>query len=282
MARVGEALARKEVILFLVLAFGFSAVFYFLIPGAQTKSDALLLTVSLMWCPALAAVITRLYCQKNLQGFGIGLGDRKWQLAGIFAPIAIGLVMFGAVWLAFGAFNWQAAMQAFSFSFLPTFAFMLAFNLFAAMGEEFGWRGLLVPELSKFMGFTRLALLSGAIWMAWHLPLIIFGTYHGEGALWYSLAMFIPSVIGSGVVLAWLRLKSGSVWTAVFFHGIWNYFIQQFYPMLTVQTPATEMITGEFGWASVVVYAALALVAWHCRGMLPGADSGKGKKNEKK
>ena len=206
----------------------------------------------------------------------------RWLLAGIFLPVLVGLVMFGAVWLALGAFSWQAAAQALSLSFLPTFAFMLAFNLFSAMGEELGWRGLLVPGLSKFMGFTKLALLSGFIWMAWHLPLIIFGTYHGAGALWYSLAMFIPSVMGAGVVLAWLRLKSGSVWPAVLFHGFWNYFIQQFYPMLTAQTPATEMITGEFGWASPAIYILLALAAWHFRGMLPGAGPGRGKGKKEK
>jgi hypothetical protein len=116
-----------------------------------------------------------------------------------------------------------------------------------AAGEEFGWRGLLVPELARFMGFTRLALFSGAIWTAWHIPLILFGTYHGTGSVWYSLAVFVPSVMGAGLVIAWLRIISGSVWVAVLFHGFWNYFIQQVYPAMTVMTDAGEMMLGEFG-----------------------------------
>jgi hypothetical protein len=34
-------------------------------------------------------------------------------------------------------------------------------------GEELGWRGFLVPELVKIMGFTNVALISGAHWALW-------------------------------------------------------------------------------------------------------------------
>lgn len=157
----------------------------------------------------------------------------------------------------------------FAISFLPALLLGISFNLFAAAGEEFGWRGLLVPELARFMGFTELALVSAAIWTAWHFPMIFFGSYHGAGSIWYSLAVFIPSVMGAGIILAWLRLASGSVWAAVLFHGFWNYFIQQFYPLLTTTTGAGQAMLGEFGWFCAVFYVALALVFWHFRDRLP-------------
>jgi membrane protease YdiL (CAAX protease family) len=263
-------LARKEVVLFLILAFGLSCIFYYLVATATTKSNLLIFTVALMWCPAVAAIITRLYYQHNLNGFGLGWGESKWQLVGIFLPIFLGLVMFGFVWLTgIAQFNPEKAAQMFSLSFLPAFAMSLVFNLFAGFGEELGWRGLLVPEMSKFMSFTKLALLSGAIWAVWHFPEIIFGTYHGTGSLLFSLLVFTPQVIASGVILAWLRLKSGSVWVAVFFHGIWNLFIQTIYPALTVQTPASQLVTGEFGWLSPLMLVVVAFVFWHYRDRLP-------------
>ncbi len=274
-ARAGQAgapaiLARKEVLIFLVLVFAFSSVFYYLNATVKDRQSLMIFTIALMWCPALAAAITRLWCQRNLQGFGFGPGDVRWLLAGIFLPVLVGLVAFGSMWLTgIGPFNLASAEKMLSLSFLPAFLASIGFNLFAALGEELGWRGLLVPELSKFMGFTQLALLSSAIWAAWHLPLIIFGQYHGIGPLWFSLLVFIPQVMAAGVVLAWLRLKSGSVWVAVLFHGFWNYFIQQVYPALTVQTPASEMITGEFGWLGALLWVGVALVLWHYRGMLP-------------
>jgi membrane protease YdiL (CAAX protease family) len=70
-------------------------------------------------------------------------------------------------------------------------------------------------------------LISGVIWTTWHFPLIFFGPYHGAGPVWFSLITFVPSLMGAAFILAWLRLRSGSIWPSVLFHGIWNYFIQQ-------------------------------------------------------
>ena len=264
--------ARREVLLFLLLTFALSSVGWALTTGSTTRESILLFTLVTMWCPGIAAVLTRLYVQRDLKGFGFRVGDLRWPLVGIVLPIAVGLLMFGAVWATgIGAFDTGSAATVFSLAFVPAFLVAILLNLFAAAGEEIGWRGLLVPEMAKFMGFTKLALLSGAIWTAWHFPMILFSTYHGAGPLWFSIAVFIPSVMGAGLVLAWLTLKSGSVVPAILFHGFWNYFIQQFYPALTVQTAGTEMILGEFGWASPAIYVVLALVFWHYRGLLPVA-----------
>ncbi|HOI13300.1 MAG TPA: type II CAAX endopeptidase family protein [Methanoculleus sp.] len=267
--------ARREVTVFLVLAFALSSIGWFF-TARSTAAEALLLsTVFTMWCPGIAAVATRLYCQRNLEGFGFRVGEARWQMVAIFLPILVGLLVFGSVWMTgIGPFNPEGAAMVFSIGFIPVFLVMIVVNLFAAAGEEIGWRGLLVPEMAKFMGFTKLALLSSAIWAAWHFPPIIFSTYHGAGPLWYSLAVFVPSVMGAGVILAWLRLRSGSLLPAILFHGFWNYFIQEFYPLLTIQTPESAMVTGEFGWAAAAVYILLALACWHFRGAVVSGETG--------
>ena len=271
---VRPANPKITVLTFIILTFAFSSVFWYLIsvtPPVSANSTMLLVnTVGVMWCPAIAAVATRLVFQRNLKGFGIRPGKPVWLAAGILIPVAAGILMFGSAWLSgIAPFNSGNATLIFSLSFVPAFLSALVFNCFAAAGEEFGWRGFLVPELARFQGFTTLALLSAAIWTAWHIPLILFGTYHGAGPVWYSLAVFIPSVMGAGVILAWLRLASGSVWVAILFHAFWNYFIQQFYPGLTVTTPGGTMMLGEFGWFVAILYVALALVFWHFRDRLP-------------
>jgi membrane protease YdiL (CAAX protease family) len=48
--------------------------------------------------------------------------------------------------------------------------FGVARSLANALGEEIGWRGFLVPELSRKMSFTGTAILSGAVWSCWHYP----------------------------------------------------------------------------------------------------------------
>lgn len=259
---------------FVILTFIFSSLFWYLISGtpaiADNVSRLLLYTVAVMWCPTFAAILTRLYFQRNLKGFGIGFKKPIWLLVAALLPIGAGLLMFGAAWIsAIAPFSHEGAAMIFSISFIPAFFTALGFNLFAAAGEEFGWRGFLVPELARFQSFTPLALISGGIWTVWHFPLIIFGSYHGAGSLAFSLAVFIPSVMGAGLILAWLRLMSGSVWVAVLFHGFWNYFIQQFYPAITQMTDSGEMMLGEFGWFAPSLYVVLALIFWHYRDALP-------------
>jgi len=268
-----ELTSKKKVVFFLVLAFALSAIGWFFVTKNTSAGDAfgaLVFTVFTMWCPGLAGIITRLYFQKNLRGFGFCIGDYRWQLLALGLPIVVGLLMFGAAWVSgIAEFNSAMASTVFSIAFIPAFIYALGFNLFAAAGEEIGWRGVLVPEMAKFMGFTKLALISSAIWTVWHFPLIFFSTYSGAGPIWYSVLVFVPSVMGAGIIIAWLRLKSGSVIAAILFHGFWNYFIQQFYSALTVSTPASDMMLGEFGWACPVVYVLLAIVFWHYRSQLP-------------
>ena len=260
-------LARKELKMFLVLTFLFSLVGYWLFIH-MTPDNTLLPTMALMWSPALSALITRLYYQRDLKGMGFGIGQIKWQAASMLLPIVLGLLIFGSVWLVFGAFNAQNALVVFSLSYLPIFAVLLAYSVFCAAGEEIGWRGLLVPETAKIMPFWPMALITGCIWAAWHVPIIVFGNYHGTGPLWYSLATILPSIVGCGIILAWLRLESGSVWTGVLFHGFWNYFIQGFYPAITVNTPTTLLITGEFGLVAPLLYILAVALMWKYRAKL--------------
>jgi membrane protease YdiL (CAAX protease family) len=44
--------------------------------------------------------------------------------------------------------------------------------------EEIGWRGFLVLELFKNVGFSATALISGVVWAFWHYPLLIWGDYN--------------------------------------------------------------------------------------------------------
>jgi membrane protease YdiL (CAAX protease family) len=60
------------------------------------------------------------------------------------------------------------------FSVLQGLVAGLTINVIAALGEELGWRGLLLRELSP-LGFWRVSLLTGFVWGLWHAPLIVQG-----------------------------------------------------------------------------------------------------------
>ncbi|MFC7643624.1 CPBP family intramembrane glutamic endopeptidase [Streptosporangium lutulentum] len=93
-------------------------------------------------------------------------------------------------------------------------------NSIAALGEEWGWRGWLLPRLMP-LGTWRALLVSGVIWGAWHAPLTLRGYNYPELGAW-AAPMFVIFCVVFGAVLGWLRLYSGSFWPAVVGHGALN------------------------------------------------------------
>ena len=125
--------------------------------------------------------------------------------------------------------------------------------------KEIGWRGFLVPELAKWMSFRKTALVSGAIWCVWHMPPILSGSYGTtDTPRWYQIGCFSAMVLSSAVVLAWLRMKSGSIWPVTIMHATHNGVIQAFFDRITKDSGHTHYFSGEFGVALVLPFAALA------------------------
>ena len=66
----------------------------------------------------------------------------------------------------------------------------------AALGEEIGWSGFLVPQLAKQYRFTTVALARGVIWSVWHYPMIIAGVYANQTPVWFNLICFTLVITG--------------------------------------------------------------------------------------
>lgn len=64
---------------------------------------------------------------------------------------------------------------------------------------------------TKLVPFGQVGFLSGLVWILFHVPGILFAGYHSTDPVWYGLAAFSASFMALSFVLAWLRLKSGSV-----------------------------------------------------------------------
>jgi membrane protease YdiL (CAAX protease family) len=276
--------SRKKILVFLVLTFLFSAFFYVLIARAGSIQSYAL---GLMWCPGLAAMLTNLAFQRNLRGMGWKPGPAKYLLAGYALPLLYTLVVYSIVWLSgLGKLSIQefaqeaaarygvASQSPFGFAliyFLVMATLGFVSSCLSAFGEEIGWRGLLVPELSRETTFTGAALISGAIWALWHYPAIILGDYRTPGLpLWFALVCFTVLVIGISFAFAWLRLKSGSLWPAVFLHASHNLFIQGIFTPLTQNTGFTPYVIDEFGIGLALAALGLAFWFWRRRAA-PGA-----------
>ena len=54
-------------------------------------------------------------------------------------------------------------------------------------------------------------------------------------------------VLGISFLFAWMRLKSGNVWTGVLLHASHNLFVQSFFDAQTRRARVTELWTTRFG-----------------------------------
>jgi membrane protease YdiL (CAAX protease family) len=260
----------RRILVFLVLTFVLSAVFWVLIVRAGTlEANGGLYTLGLMWCPGIAALITTLLYQRNLRGLGWRLGPPRYLLVSYVLPLGYATLAYGLTWLtglgAFTAANVPAGQPVPIFVLINATIVFLTGGLLPALGEEIGWRGLLVPELVRLTPFTKTALISGAIWAVWHLPLLLFADYNAGTLAWYALLCFSIMTIGLSFAFAWLRLKSGSLWTAAIMHASHNTFIQGIFDRLTRDTGITPYVTTEFGFALALLAIGVAYWTWRKR-----------------
>lgn len=266
---INRRLTQKKIFVFLVLAFALSSISYYVMitTGTAHKIGALW-----MWSPGVAAILTRLFFRESLKDFGWQPGERKYLLLGLGIPFLYATMIYSLVWITgLGDFSPQPFFQIAIFATAG-----LVFACLAALGEEIGWRGLLIPELIKITSFTRAALVTGIIWAIWHYPAIIYADYNRSTPLIFQLVVFTVAVIGYSILTAWLRLKSGSLWPVVLWHGGHNLLIQQIFMMMTNDTGVTYYFVDDFGIGILIASIIMGIVFWNKRSELPATGTNLG------
>ena len=275
--------ARNKAIAFVALTFALSFPFYVLIISAGTVNAAGGLYVAgIMWCPGLACLLTRLIFQRNLRGIGGRWGKTRYQVSGYVIPLVACVAVYGLAWATgIGGLSFERLRRGHDlFGIVATASPLSTITLTATLvllelaifttGEELGWRGLLVPELATLLGYPRAALITGLVWAVFHYPLILYADYNSGAPLWYVTVVFTVGIVAGSFVVSWLRLRSGSLWTAVIMHASHNGFTG-FFNQLTVSKRWTEFITTEYGAGLAIAYSVVAYWCWKHRASLPGS-----------
>ncbi|WP_052424068.1 CPBP family intramembrane glutamic endopeptidase [Nonomuraea candida] len=127
-----------------------------------------------------------------------------------------------------------------------------------AFGEEWGWRGFLLPRLLP-LGYGRAIVASGLVWGLWHAPLTLLGwNYPGLGP--WAVLPFTLFCVAAGAVLGWLRLRTGSVWPAVIGHGALNAAVPTLYLVVSEAGRLPDpLLGGVFGAIGLLAFGALGL-----------------------
>lgn len=136
-------------------------------------------------------------------------------------------------------------------------------NALFAMGEEYGWRGLLWESVRK-KGFIKANLIVGSVWGLWHMPLILQGyNYPGEPML--GVLLMVVFAIGFSFVLSTLRERTGSVWPAAAAHGMFNALAVM---LLIFLVDANTSLAGPLGILGAAIFTVIGIIVW-MRGSQP-------------
>ena len=139
---------------------------------------------------------------------GLDLGYRTPVLRGVWPWIALYIAWYTAEWVAFPFLpdeedpDWALALAA-----LPVAQQIVLTVITGPIFEELLFRGALFSALLRRWGIRTAAIAPSVLWAAMHVG--------------YDL-WFIFSIAGSGVVLALIRWKSGSLWPPLILHAAGN------------------------------------------------------------
>lgn len=183
------------------------------------------LDLAVMTTPTLGALVaTLLVLRPRHPARFLGLTPvRPWRRTLGYAVLGfVGVQVLGALALAVA---WVAGLTPAHLlpgaaSSLVTMQLLGLLIAAAALGEEIGWRGFLLPALRP-LGTWPALLLSGLAWGPWHAPLLLLGYNYGTTSP-VSLVLMSTTTVLIGVLFGWLRMRSASVYPAALAHGALN------------------------------------------------------------
>ena len=87
--------------------------------------------------------------------------------------------------------------------------------LLIALGEEYGWRGFLLPRLLKKFSVFHSSIMVGFIWGFWHYPAYLMGT---GVPLEMNFGVFLLWVVLGSLFMSWIYYYTKSVLTSILIH----------------------------------------------------------------
>lgn len=248
---------RQFILLTFLISWSVALAAYLLDVRYGSILSTVIIALCYMPAPALATLILqKLVHRGSLASFGLTLKNLSWRwvlistigfacsiVLGTFVVIGIlgnifGVALFGRVDFREAALLHQITIftrGAFGnvpehLPIPPPAVFLLSLvqgviagftvSLPFTLGEELGWRGLLLRETQSW-GFLKSNLFIGVVWGVWHAPLIAQGhNYPGHPlAGIFMMTLFTTTL---SFPMAYCRLKSKTIFGPSALHGIIN------------------------------------------------------------
>lgn len=248
----------KRIIVFLVLVFAitFGIEFGIIYPlveqyGYGTNATVTLAVAGVMFIPALCVVLTCLITGEGFRNSWIHphfKGNIKYYLFAWLAPSVLSTIGAVVYYLCFPEQfdpNSGYIMKTMSEvggelpANMPPLKVLIIgqtitavlfgpiLNFITCFGEEWGWRGYLLPKIAAKMPRIPMLLITGTIWGLWHAPIIAMGHNYGTDYWGYpvvGIAVMCIFCIALGTIFSYLCIKTQSCIPGVIAHGAINSF----------------------------------------------------------
>lgn len=237
-----KRLTLKRLVIFLVISF---IPFWIIVPvlngvyGEQifvceeAASAVYALGVFGMLIPSVANLVTRLVTKEGFADSFLGLnfkGNAGYYIASVVVKLAESLLGVIIIWAVF--INDLGFSEMFTSENMTAKTGLLLLQLsasivifFPAFGEEWGWRGYMMPKLTELIGKPAAIVAGGVIWGLWHAPLTIAGHNFGTDYdlyPWLGIMLMCVMCVFMNAFLTLLTEKTKSIYPASFCHMINN------------------------------------------------------------
>lgn len=257
-----KKLETKRILLYVAITFLLTYIYCFFviypllnnenIKGVVSSFIQLLVAVA-MFFPAIGVLLTRLITKEGFKNAWVSprfKGNMKTYLLAYFGPgvlTFLGIVVYFMIFpdkfdpnCGYFVTTLEVSLEGTGVTLdalpMPASTLLLiqiaqalllgpVLNFVTCFGEEWGWRGYLLPKMAEKFPTVPMLLINGVIWGLWHAPLTAVGHNYGTGYPGFPVTGILAmcgfcTVIG--VFFSYLSMKTQSCIPAVLAHGAMN------------------------------------------------------------
>ena len=223
-----------------------------------------------MIIPTMAAAIARATTGAHFDLHVQQLPTRWLPAALLTFPLTIHLLAIPAVILLEGRIPWHFP-PAWGTPGVTKILFRMSRN--AAVGivivtvmaffEEVGWRAFFLRRMLVRYGALRGAIMTSFLYALWHVPYVFGGVQHVENVSGNLVALLYPvGIFGVGLFLAFLWIKTESIWIVSIAHGSLNNWGQFLFKFMQTSGDYDPALFGLVN-ASLLLVGLLSIIAIH-------------------
>ncbi|MGB3757455.1 MAG: type II CAAX endopeptidase family protein [Rivularia sp. (in: cyanobacteria)] len=218
---------KFSLVTYLLIVFAISwpfQAFIFFFPEALWAKKMLLISMIMV---TIGTFIAGKYVfQDTFRDAGWSWGKPKHYLMAFVLPILIWVVP-TLIGLLLGIQILPQTFNVFNTGSLFLLSFII--TLIPAFGEEFGWRGYLLPRLLLKHSIKKALIIQAFIWWIWHLPVLVFAGINTpviKGNILFSIIIiFAISIVPSmmhAVIFSYFWSTSSSLLVATIYHAAFD------------------------------------------------------------